>query len=141
MVASSNIEWLQQRHDWPGLKSIIAMTSTREVKDEKQLSGYKQSVETRYFISSMPADNVEKIATAIRAHWGIENRLHWSLDMSFDEDRSRARIGNSAANLSIVRHAALNLLKNDTSMKVGIKIKGLKAGWDPRYLRKIIKGI
>ena len=100
MVASSNIEWLQQRHDWPGLKSIIAMTSTREVKDEKQLSGYKQSVETRYFISSMPADNVEKIATAVR-----------------------------------VRE------KNDTSMKVGIKIKRLKAGWDPRYLRKIIKGI
>ena len=89
----------------------------------------------------MPADNVEKIATAIRAHWLIENGFHWSLDMSFDEDRSRARIGNSAANLSIVRHAALNLLKNDTSMKVGIKIKRLKAGWDPRYLRKIIKGI
>ena len=65
------------------------MTSTREVKDEKQLSGYKQSVETRYFISSMPDDNVEKIANAIRAHWGIENRLHWSLALRDMESEAR----------------------------------------------------
>ena len=117
------------------------MTSKREVKDSEAESGYKESVETRYFISSVSADRVEKISTAIRTHWGIENQLHWSLDMSFDEDHSRARVGNSAANLSAIRHVALNLIKNEKTAKVGVKIKRLKAGWDEQYLRKIIQGI
>ena len=140
-MSTSDIDWLQEHHNWPYLKSITAVTSKREIKDSEAESGYKESLETRYFISSVSADKVEKISTAIRAHWGIENQLHWSLDMSFDEDHSRARVGNSAANLSTIRHVALNLINKEKTAKVGVKTKRLKAGWDEQYLRKIIQGI
>jgi predicted transposase YbfD/YdcC len=82
-----------------------------------------------------------KIAYSIRAHWGVENKLHWTLDMAFDEDHSRARIGNSAVNLAVIRHLALNLLKAEKTLKVGIKTKRAKAGWDHTYLLKVIWGI
>jgi predicted transposase YbfD/YdcC len=140
-MSTSDIDWLQDNHNWPYLKSITAVISKREVRDGEAESGYKESLETRYFISSLSADRVDKISTAIRAHWGIENQLHWSLDMSFDEDHSRARVGNSAANLSTIRHIALNLINKEKTAKVGVKTKRLKAGWNERYLQKIIRGI
>lgn len=134
IMASSDIAWLQKHHQWPGLKSIIAITSNRQ-------TGESSNCETRYFISDLPAEQINKIATSIRSHWGVENQLHWSLDMAFDEDHSRARIGNSAANLSTVRHIALNLLKADSSLKVGIKTKRARAGWDNSYLMKLISKV
>ncbi|MDC0535754.1 ISAs1 family transposase, partial [Francisellaceae bacterium] len=133
ITTSDDIEWLQGTHNWPGLKSIIAVTSEREISENK-------SIETRYFISDIPAIEVDRIAKSIRVHWSIENKLHWSLDMAFDEDHSRARVGNSAANLSVIRHIALNLLKVEKSLKVGIKTKRARAGWDHSYLLKIIFG-
>jgi predicted transposase YbfD/YdcC len=133
ITTSGDIKWLQETHNWPGLKSIIAVTSEREINDNK-------SAETRYFISDIPATEVNRIANSIRAHWSIENKLHWTLDMAFDEDHSRARVGNSAANLSVIRHIALNLLKAEKSLKVGIKTKRARAGWDHSYLLKIIFG-
>jgi len=74
----------------------------------------------------------------IRSHWGIENKLHWVLDCAFNEDQSRARVGNSAENLAVIRHTALNILKSDKSLKTGIKTKRLNAGWDEPYLLRLI---
>lgn len=131
--ATSDIDWLKERHDWQGLQTIVAVNSIRQIK-----ANGKKSSETRYFISSIHADEVEKIAKAIRSHWSIENKLHWSLDVSFDEDKNRTRVENSAANLSVIRQIALNLLKKEKSSKVGIETKRMKAGWDNKYLLKII---
>ena len=134
VIATSNIDWLINRHNWVGLKSIVAITSTRENKSSGDISQ-----ETRYFITSLESDNIEKIANAIRSHWSVENKLHWSLDVSFNEDLNRTRVGNAAQNLSIIRHTALNLIKKDTS-KIGIKTKRMKAGWDEKFMLKIIGG-
>ena len=132
VVTTSDIDWLKDRHDWVGLKTIVAITSIREIK-----SSHNISQETRYFISSIDAKNIEQIAGAIRSHWSVENKLHWSLDVSFNEDDNRTRTGNSAENLSIVRHTAVNMLKKDDS-KVGIKTKRMKAGWDEKFMLKLI---
>lgn len=79
------------------------------------------------------------MAKAIRGHWGIENSLHWSLDVSFREDDSRVRKGHGAENLSRLRRITLNLLKEEKTVKVGIKGKRLKAGWDQTYLLKVLR--
>jgi len=128
---SGDIAWLQARHSWTGLRSILAVTATRDTGDTV-------TEETRYFISSLSADDPEKLEHVVRAHWSIENNLHWVLDIAFDEDSNRTRMGHSAANLAIVRHIALNLIKNETTSKVGVKTKRLKAGWDNDYLLRII---
>ena len=77
-------------------------------------------------------------ARAVRGHWRIENQLHWSLDVTFREDDCRVRQGQAAENFSLIRHLALSLLKNEKTAKVGIKIKRSKAGWDHRYLAKVL---
>ena len=128
---TSEVARLKERHDWVGLQSIIAVTATRE-------SGNKVTKETRYFISSLNANNPAKMARAVRAHWAIENNLHWVLDIAFDEDSNRTRKGHSAANLAIIRHIALNLIKKEKKSKVGVKTKRLKAGWNNDYLLQII---
>ena len=84
--------------------------------------------------------NGYQFAMAIRKHWGIENSLHWVLDVSFREDDCRVRKGYAPENLALIRHLALNLLKNDKSLKVGVKAKRKRAGWDNDYLRKTILG-
>ncbi|MBD9359444.1 ISAs1 family transposase [Methylomonas fluvii] len=134
IAATDDIGWLRERHDWPGLNSILAVTLRQE-------SGQTIREDTRYFISSLKADDHRHLANAVRAHWSIENNLHWVLDVAFDEDRNRTRQGHSAANLAVIRHIALNLLKNETSRKVGIKVKRKRAGWDNDYLLRLIRGI
>jgi predicted transposase YbfD/YdcC len=129
--ATADIAWLQERHDWQGLQSIIAVTAKREIGD-------KVSEETRYFISSLDANDPQRLERVVRAHWAIENNLHWVLDIAFDEDSNRTRKGHSAANLAVIRHIALNLIKAEKMAKVGIKIKRLKAGWDNNYLLRIL---
>lgn len=129
--ATADIAWLQERHDWNSLRSIIAVTAKREIGD-------KMTEETRYFISSLDADDPQRLERAVRAHWAIENNLHWVLDIAFDEDSNRTRKGHSAANLAVIRHIALNLIKAEKTSKVGIKIKRLKAGWDNDYLLRIL---
>jgi predicted transposase YbfD/YdcC len=94
--------------------------------------------ETRYYISSLAAD-AERINRAVRQHWGIENSLHWVLDVAFSEDRSRKRAGHAAQNFSLITRIALNLLKHDTSVKLGIRGKRLRAGWDNAYLSQVLK--
>ncbi|MDP2427985.1 MAG: ISAs1 family transposase, partial [Methylobacter sp.] len=132
--ATSAIGWLLELHpQWPGLKSIVAVTAKREGKD-------KTTEETRYFISSMDASDPKRLGQVVRAHWGIENNLHWVLDYAFDEDSQRTRVGNSAANMAVIRHIALNLLKSEKTARVGVKNKRLKAGWDEDYLLKVVLG-
>lgn len=131
--ATSDIAWLQERHNWNGLQSIIAITSKREIGD-------KMTEETRYFISSLGADDPKRLERVVRAHWSIENNLHWVLDVAFDEDSNRTRKGHSASNMSVIRHIALNLIKSEKSSKVGIKTKDLcTTNKNSDYRLKLIK--
>ena len=93
--------------------------------------------DTRYYICSYPADAATLLASA-RSHWSIENSRHWVLDGAFYEDHSRVRTGHAHQNLAVIRHLALNLLKQGRTTKVGIKAKRKKAGWDYDYLLKVL---
>lgn len=129
-TTSSDIEWLQEKHLWAGLKTICKVTRTRDVDG-------KISTEDAYFISSLQ-NNASMIGNAIREHWGIENGLHWCLDISFREDHCRVRKDHAPENFGILRHMAMNLLKQEKSLKRGIQTKRLKAAWDHSYLLKIL---
>jgi predicted transposase YbfD/YdcC len=85
-------------------------------------------------------NNAERILQAKRSYWGIENGLHWVLDLAFNEDRSRVRKDHAPENLSLMRQMAVNLLKQEQSIKVGIKAKRMKCGWDTDYLLKVLAG-
>jgi predicted transposase YbfD/YdcC len=99
----------------------------------------KETTEVRYYILSRYLA-AKRFADTVRGHWGIENSLHWQLDVTFQEDRSRVRKGHADANFSILRRTALSLLKNEPTAKVGIKNKRLMAGWDDNYLLKVLLG-
>jgi predicted transposase YbfD/YdcC len=128
---TGQIDWLQQRQNWPGLHSIAVVEARRQV-------GEQLTTERRYFISSLPWRTAQRIGRAVRNHWCVENALHWSLDVCFGEDQSRVRIGNAAENLSRLRRIALTLLKQEKTAKVGIKAKRLMAGWDEDYLLRVL---
>ncbi|MFZ0494742.1 MAG: ISAs1 family transposase [Methylocella sp.] len=124
--------WLQERHKgWQKLSSIAAIASTRIAKKTGQTSH-----ETRFYITSLPADPAAILA-ATRAHWGIENNLHWQLDIAFDEDRCRTRADFAPLNLAVVRHIAFNILKRDTS-KLFLKRKRLKASVNPDFRGRLL---
>ena len=99
--------------------------------------GTYTTTHSRYFITSLPLD-AERALRAARLHWGVENGLHWVLDVAFDEDRSRARLKNAQATWVALRHLAVNLLKRDKSIKAGVEAKRLRAGWDRAYLLKLL---
>ena len=125
-------EDLPDRARWADLKAIgIAVSNTQ--RDGKDCN------EVRYYILSKYL-GAQRFAEAVRGHWGIENRLHWQLDVTFQEDQCRLRQGHADANFSILRRTALSLLKNEPTRKVGIKNKRLTAGWDDRYLEKVLLG-
>lgn len=128
---SCDIEWLQQRHkEWTSLNCVVAIESERHIKD-------KIETETRYFIGSLK-DDAEKALHAIRSHWGVENKLHWVLDMTFGEDQSRIRKGNAATNMAIVRHIALNMIKKAQRKRTSLKKMRKLAGWDNAVLASIL---
>jgi predicted transposase YbfD/YdcC len=116
------LTWLDPEGVWPGLRTIAAVEGERR-------SGAAVTVERRYYLSSLPADTAQ-ITKAVRNHWGIENSLHWVLDMGFREDESRVCSGLAAENLAVLRDLALNLLRRETTAKVGIEAKRLMCGWD-----------
>lgn len=130
----SNLDDIENPGKWKNLKSIIKIESTREFKNGLKTTEHA----VRYYISSL-VDTPENFQNAIRSHWSIENKLHWTLDVAFGEDASRKRAGNAARNFSIILKIALNLLKNETSVKVGVKGRRLKAAWDEQYLLKVLK--
>ncbi|MCK5783217.1 MAG: ISAs1 family transposase [Desulfobacterales bacterium] len=126
-----DVNWLNQRHQWMGLSCIAAVESTRTING-------KSSTERRYFISSHSGRQAQKIAVLVRNHWRVENELHWTLDVSFNEDQCRVRIENAAENLARIRRIALLLLKNDKTCKLGTKSKRAKAGYDRSYLLTLL---
>jgi predicted transposase YbfD/YdcC len=126
----TDLKKMSHTENWESLKSIIRIESIREINGMK-------SEETRYYISSL-ITSAEKMNEYVREHWCIENKLHWSLDVSFNEDANRTRTDNSAENLSVIRRVGLNLLKTDQTMKVGIAAKRKAAGWNTEYLETIL---
>lgn len=135
--ATSDVKWLaQQGQDWHALCGIVCVESRREVFGQDK----GPSVQRRYFITSIDPhqSQASQLLDAVRRHWGVENRLHWSLDVSFREDACRVRIGHAAANFSRLRRLALNLLRREKSIKVGVQAKRLRCGWDAAYLLKVL---
>lgn len=126
----SELDWLCGKENWKGIKSIGMAEYECHVGDEINIG-------VRYYISSLDNDS-KQFGNAVRKHWGIENSVHWILDVAFREDESRIRKGHSAENLAVVRHIALNMLKQEKDLKVGIKAKRLRAGWDNDYLIKVL---
>jgi predicted transposase YbfD/YdcC len=129
---SSELSWLPEAKAWKDMQSIGMVRATRQIKGESR-------TETRYYISSLPAD-AKGFAEAVRAHWGVENSLHWVLDIAFREDESRIRKDNSPENFAVLRHIALNLIRQEKSSKRSIKGRRLKAGWDNSYLERVLFG-
>nr|WP_035787548.1 ISAs1 family transposase [Janthinobacterium sp. CG3] len=135
-LVTNDIAWLvQQKQHWSGLQSLIMIESTREIIGRNSTG--TASVERRYYISSLPA-KAAMLGKTVRAHWGIENSMHWVLDVAFREDGCRVRVGDAAQNFAILRRIALNLLKNEKTTKLGVASKRLKAGWNADYLGKVL---
>jgi len=123
--------FLHEVSSWRDLHSIV------RVRSQRTLNG-KTTEQTRYFVTSLPLD-AERALRAARYHWGIENGLHWVLDVAFAEDASRARLKNAQATWVALRHLAISLLKRDKTLKVGVEAKRKRAGWDRRYLLKLLE--
>jgi predicted transposase YbfD/YdcC len=119
---TADIEWLGAKASWTNLQSLGLVESRREMSE-------KVEIERRYYLVSLPADGV-RFSDAVRQHWGVENGLHWVLDVSFDEDACRIRKDKGAQTFSVLRHIALNLLKRESQHKRGIKARRKRAGWD-----------
>jgi predicted transposase YbfD/YdcC len=132
------LEGIRRLDAWPSLHAVAKVTSERTAVVRGET---KTSVESRYFICSDEEPKASRIQSAVRAHWGIENNLHWVIDMAFREDESRIRTGNAPANMAVMRHVALNLIRGDRDRKVGVKASRLKAAWGTDYLEKLLGGL
>lgn len=125
------LKYLRGFEKWEKLRTVSCIRSYRHENG-------RESVEDRYHIASITG--AKHLLTVIRSHWGIENRLHWTLDIAFDEDQCRVRKDNGPENFAILRHIALNLLRQEKTSKHSIKAKRLQAGWDDVYLLKVLAG-
>jgi predicted transposase YbfD/YdcC len=127
-----HLEWFKHAKKWKGLKSIACVRSTRRTNDG-------ESVENRYFISSL--EQVKTIAKSVRGHWNVENKLHWVMDVDFDEDACRVRMDHAPENFALVRQMAHNLLKQESSKGFSIRRKMKKAAYDTDFLARILLGV
>jgi len=131
-TVTKNLDQLSRVDDWKHINALVKIESIRYIK----ASGITQT-ETRYYITSLNHD-AKSMGQAVRSHWSIENNLHWQLDVSFNEDKSRKRDKNAAENYSVILRMALNLIKSEKSTKRSVKGKRLKAGWDNEYLLTLL---
>ena len=126
---TDDVDWIADKKDWCNLNAIGMVRSTRIINGV-------ETVDIRYFISSVT--DIKLFAKAVRQHWGIENSLHWCLDMCFDEDHCRMRVDNSGENFAVLRHIATNLYKSFTSVKLSLKAKRFKCSFDDNFLADVI---
>ena len=126
---STDLDWLQGDHQWPGLKALGKVVRSRETPA-------KTTTETAYYLLSS-ALSPERFNEVVRSHWDVENRLHWRLDVVMNEDQDRTRLGNGPNNLAILRHMALNLMQKDKA-KGSLRGKFKRAAWDEGYLSSLI---
>ncbi|MHB1459608.1 MAG: ISAs1 family transposase [Armatimonadota bacterium] len=130
-VEVDGLDFLRNKNEWKGLKTIVCVESRRCTRDT-------ESVEMRYYISSL--DKINWIARSIRHHWNVENKLHWVMDMDFDEDACRVRTDHAPENFAMLRQIAHNLIKQESSKNVSVRRKINKAGWDNDFLTRIVAG-
>jgi predicted transposase YbfD/YdcC len=142
-LAATDQDWAQARQQWPGLKSLVCVESgRRSTTPDPEANSSAQAVvewERRFYLSSLECD-APRLMAAVRAHWSIENSLHWVLDVAFAEDDSRIRKDHAARNMATLRRLVLNLLRQDTRHKRGLKTRRHRAGWDDDYLLRILCG-
>lgn len=134
---------LRHKNNWVELRTIVRVTSERTVKPKVGTAAYKQdkpatSTESRHYICSVEQPSAERMQQAVRAHWKVENSLHWVLDMQMREDESRIRTDNAPANMAVLRHIGLNIVRSDKTRKIGVKASRLKAGRNDAYLKKLL---
>lgn len=128
-IISDDVAWLEESHGWPGLAAIGKITRSREMDG-------KTTSETAYYLLST-AGSPERFAQIVRAHWAIENSLHWCLDVIRNEDQARARMDNAPHNLAVLRHLALNAVRKDPA-KGSLRVKLKRAAWSNDYLTKLL---
>lgn len=129
-MVSTDVAWLRETHRWPGLNAVGKVERTREIDG-------KISCETAYYLLSAPL-SPERLNEVVRAHWGVENQLHWRLDVVMNEDQDRSRLGNAPHNFAVLRHMALNVMQKDGE-KGSLRGKIKRAGWDEAYLARLLK--
>lgn len=134
----AHLAWLQAEQRWPGLQALGRVQAERRQLPSPQGAGEAPTREVRYYLLSRVL-SAQQFGVAVRSHWGIENQVHWVLDVTFGEDQSRIRAGHAAENAVVLRHIALNLLRHDPSAHPrSLKAKRLKAGWDNDYLLRVL---
>jgi predicted transposase YbfD/YdcC len=133
MTGEAVITRLRHKNNWMSLNAIVRVTAERTTKTTGVMSQ-----QTRYYICSLKEPSAERMQAAVRAHWSIENSLHYVIDMAMREDESRIRTDHAPANMAVLRHIALNLIRSDKTRKVGIKISQHKAGWSTAYMEKLL---
>jgi predicted transposase YbfD/YdcC len=124
-----DLDWLRERHDWPGLKGVVMVESTREI-------GEKTERETRFYITSL-ALPAKQLGPIVRSHWAVENSLHWVMDMVFRDDECRLRTHHAPANFTTLKHMAHNLIQNAPG-KDSLRLRRKVAAWDDHFLASII---
>jgi len=125
-----DVEWLRERHDWPGLKGIVIVESQREIDA-------KTSRETRFYMTSLTLD-AEAVGPMIRDHWAVENSLHWIMDMVFRDDECRVRTENAPANFTTIKHMASNLIRKAPG-KDSQRLRRMTAAWDDDFLASLVQ--
>jgi len=130
---TSTLDTLRTRESWRNLQTIGVVEAERGMNGET-------TTERRYYILSLP-NNAKTFGNAVRSHWGIENAVHWVLDIAFREDECRIRMGHGPENFAVLRHIALNLLRQETTFQGSIKSKRHRAGWNDSYLKTVLHGV